>query len=271
MEHGLKSVNNVDAILQYPWKIYALRLWTVRFLFPAIHDHHDNEEKIFGPHFAALGSIPVFGETKNHKELLETMDILGDTIGKLSEELTKVNNNCKTRQVTEDERSNLGNSIKAIYDAFATFKEYMLIHLREEEITWPPILAIYGPKEEQKVVAKILAAGNSVKGDELIAQQNYFGSVMEAMGCNYAYPNTKNKPAVPSTALFIPAWAHPDIRQSFFENVPWFVRKFIFSSWQREYIVRWKSLIDSVAGKTNTFGVTAEGFPSNDKACCIIM
>lgn len=114
------------------------------------------EETIVGPHFKALGEQPTFGDTKTHKELLDLMDVITKDTNVLAAAAAKVElEGIGHSKVTPATDQAVSAALEALRNSWTTFKDYMWIHLCEEEKAWPAIYKkVGGPVDAMMLPAR---------------------------------------------------------------------------------------------------------------------
>jgi hypothetical protein len=250
----------------HPWHAFGFRLWLEDFLWPSIHDHHDNEEHIVGPHYAALGEKPDWGgDAKNHQGLLELMDRVSRDAADLVAAAPAAGGGG-----SEQGKKAVSAALDVLRRSWAALQAYMEEHLALEEKVWPEVYKKFGQMEEAKVMDKILAVNMAKKGKEAEAFQSFLGSIWDGLGVDLAFPGGKGRPPAPSHALQMAPWCDDRVGRAFLAPIPWVPKALIFPGWQRKYITVWKALVDSLSGPDNVLGVTERGIPSS-KVCCTVM
>lgn len=134
LDRGLKALDNYDPIA-YPWKAYCMNDWFRLFIIPTIHDHHDNEEKIFYPFYHFLGADMPLKQTDDHQTLTHKMEQIRDLSHEIWNLVKLGGNNQET----------ISQKLVEFKQEYKDWHSGMMAHFAEEETYWGPIIEKYGP------------------------------------------------------------------------------------------------------------------------------
>lgn len=215
-----------------------------------------------GPHYASLGSNVEFGKEYSHKDLLTLLDSFQKLVENLCNEITKIE--LDSSLLNQASKGLIENIIKDIQEQFLVLHKNLLQHLAEEEVFWPSIVLKHGEQENKKVVEKILAVELKRKGLDAVAFQLFGGALLDAMGYDKSFP--KGVPSPLACGKKLPPWCSIDFRNGFLNDAGFFPRTFLFPSWHKTYVTKWKVMIDSVAGNDDVLKL---GSQSQGCACII--
>jgi hemerythrin-like domain-containing protein len=141
------------------WRFTFLAEYVCDYLYENVHEHHDNEEKIYFPWISTKAKIPE-KYSKSHEDLVSLLDKLKETCEVI---LTKKGINC------DDE-------VKLLQETTPKFCSDMVEHLKEEEEIIPQLLRDNFTKEEESnIVDKIVKSGG------LSLARNFLPMILEAM------------------------------------------------------------------------------------------
>ena len=151
------------------WRLTRFNDYINGFLKDLIHEHHEIEEKILVPHYAALG------------EDLEKSKMGDNLSNDHTELLASLNEFCEdTLNLSESDKSIIEESeIMDLVTKWQELNESLLIHFEEEENTWPVVFLRHGYPTALKVLKKI---HKSQKGDP-----RGFGSMIQSLGLPIAH------------------------------------------------------------------------------------
>lgn len=108
----------------------------------------------------------------------------------------------------------------------------------------------------KQVVQKIINEDLAKKGPEYVAFKAFAGALCDAAGpLNLGFAPGKYPPSLPGAKVMGP-WCSEATVNAFVANVPFVPRTFIFPGWHREYVYKWKTMIESVAGDKNVLEIT---------------
>jgi len=238
VEHALMHFDLVNC----PWHIFVLHTWLSEYFFRAVHFHHDNEEKIVGPYWQKLGETTDFGKTAGHAEIVSMMDSFGAYVKAVKDYVVDAG---KTTPASE-----LKAKQAELQTKWAAFQSLMFVHLAEEEVFWPQVYARHDKKHAKAVVDLILAADFKLKGKDAVAGHAFAGAVMDCVGPFKArYGKYKYSP--PSHALDMGPWCAREVGEKFMRQIPFVPRALILPSFHKEYILKWRVLIESIGGTVN--------------------
>jgi len=236
-ERALELMDNV----QHEWHIKAFFKWYSEFFSLAIHFHHDNEEKIVGPYFQALGEVVDFGKTCDHEQLLASMTAFEADLKTLFDLVTGASKAAGVDIKTKEDE------LRAKWRAL---KELMFTHLAEEEVFWPAVYTKHGQKHAKILVDKILKADMNLTGKEAVAGHAFAGAVMDAMGAPCVHRYKEYNYSTPPHALTLGPWLNSVEAERFWNDIFFVPRLFILPGFHKEYLVKWRVLIESIGSKT---------------------
>lgn len=128
------ALKNFD-LVKHPWKIHCFNKWYSDFFFPAIHEHHDIEEKIFFPFYSKLGCPTPNLQCDDHKSILKQLEDVKERSSALLHLVIAG---------TESNAEIINTQAAELCSIFQTLSEQTLIHLAEEEKFWTPVTEQYG-------------------------------------------------------------------------------------------------------------------------------
>ncbi|RYG69931.1 hemerythrin domain-containing protein [archaeon] len=237
MDRAIKALSSITNIAAEPWKVEAFAKWFTEYFAPAVHEHHDLEEKVVVPFYQNLGAQPPAKTTADHGPIVQQLDAM---VRKVQEIRLVVRMDAANRTAAV--------SLAALRDEFHSFVSTMEDHLAEEETAWPPIYLQYGKQKADECVQQILSVGAGHQVFEIFA-----GAVFNAMGIKIGgiepcYPGEKG-------------WACPEMQAEFMHEMPLPVRLLLLPGWNKQF-QRYKALIYSV--------ITSQHDPSllNDYYSC---
>lgn len=260
---GEAGIVHMENLLKHPWKVNNFHTWLTEFLWPAVHVHHDSEESVIGPHYAAKGETVSWGnEQYAHEALLAQMHVVEKSSTELYS-LVKLGGFMSCDGFSEEQKE----AIKAKYDElkleFAKVKEFFWIHLKLEEEIWSQIYLKYGEKDANIVVNAILKHGLAQKGDKVVAFNAVVGAVLDAMHYQGTFKGSY-PPTLPN-ALDMAPWCSEKFVTEFLKKIPHVPRKFIFPARHKAYVSKWKRMIESVCGNDDVMYLTKP-----PASCCTI-
>lgn len=125
------------------WRFTFFAEYVCDYFYEFVHEHHDNEEKIYFPWISTKAKIPE-KYSKSHEDLVSLLDKMKETCEVI---LTKKGISCD-------------NEVKILQETTPKFCSDMLEHMKEEEEIIPKILRDKFTKEEEsKIVNKIVKSG----------------------------------------------------------------------------------------------------------------
>lgn len=214
-----------------------------------------------GLHYKSLGEDVEFGHTISHKDILKLINLFEKSVLDLYNEILKFTDDFSLLANGENQIV-VENLIKEIQKSFATLNESMLIHLAEEEVFWPPIILRHGKEEDKKVVNKVLSEEMKKKGEEVEAFKVFAGSSFDAMG----YGSEKMIYKIANMKQISP-WCSEQFLQQVVADAPVIARLFIFSSWHKNYVRKWKLMIDSITGEEDFLKLKTD---TNNNCLCTV-
>ncbi|KAI9019672.1 hypothetical protein DFJ74DRAFT_769370 [Hyaloraphidium curvatum] len=263
LRRGEYALARADAAKD-PWKVYAFARWYSGYYCPALHAHHDAEEEIFIPFYSDLGEGDVhMGREYTHKRLLELMD----SVLELAKEACALADEAKAAG-GEAGKAKLSAKFDEVKARFTEMADYTRDHLDEEERFWPPIIERHGEDELNKAIAKLVATDLAKKGDAYLAFKAFGGGLMDAISPACGYAHGAVPPSLPCAENLAP-WAKEDFADKFYATMAFVPRIFIFPSWRREYVTKWRTMIESVGGDVNVLQI--ESLKEPESSWCSVM
>lgn len=249
------ALERMDVIAR-PWQAHAFKSWMVDFLFTAVHTHHDTEETIVGPYWIALGEKIEFGVTYNHEIILSRMESTSKLALAMDDAVKALGATPTSEQVAAAVAA-----FNALKLAFLEVQSMLFVHLGEEETFWPSIFMKHTKKEAKAMVDKIISHELKQTGKALAAFKGFTGAIMDAM-------TGESNECAPAWALRMGPWCNPAYHAEFMNAVPWVPRTLIFPAWHKEYVSKWKAMIDACAGEENMLGIDSTGYPAPAPGAC---
>ena len=218
-----------------PFKPAVIARWLHGFLLPAIRVHHDSEELVIGPHFAALGDVVQWGSTYSHVDLERDME----RVAAAADAAVGAANDPAGESAFSELRG-----------VVAQLSQGMAIHLAEEERCWPLIFAKHGPRVVAAAMAGMHARTRALPPVERAASDALAASCMDAMAPSFlARTSADYEARRPASGLRLPPWCSRAASDKFSrEKIPWIARALIFPRLHASYLRDWQALIDRAAG-----------------------
>eukprot|EP01031_Cornospumella_fuschlensis_P041207 gene41207-50284_t len=221
MDRAKRALSNMTNIAGEPWKVEAFGKWFIEYFAPAVHEHHDMEEKVVGPFYQNLGAQLPPKTMAAHGPLVEQLDGMVKKIHEI-------------RRVVRVDPANRAAavSLESLREEFNGFVAIMEDHLAEEETDWPPIYLQYGKQKADEVLQQILKAGSAHPVFAIFAGAVFNSMGVKVGGVEPCYPGEKG-------------WASHELQQEVLHEMPFPVRVMLLPSWNRQF-QRYKALIFSV-------------------------
>jgi len=180
------------------WKVENFFKWYNEFFFPAIHHHHDIEEKIFIPFIAKKAAIPA-KIAADHKQLLILLDSIRNHRNAFL---------AAFQAPADAQAAQLRSAGDKLHGLCRELELLMLPHLEEEERIIPPIFhAHFTEEDDNRLVQTIL------KSLDYNTRKLMFPWILETL----------------------PKWATPEYVQKFRAAVPGPVRWLNDKFWTADY------------------------------------
>lgn len=240
-----KALQSMD-LAKHPWKIHCFNKWYTEYFLPAIHEHHDIEEKIFFPFYSKLGCPTPNLQCDDHKAILTQLEDVKDRSVALLHLVIAGGS---------DNAAHIDTLTEELRNTFQSLSEHTLTHLAEEERFWTPVTEQYGEKKRTEVEKLIVNEGIAHGGQGF---ENFGCAIAHAMGVTSISADVYEAPLrAAGVDTHIDGWASKELQTLFMSGLPFPVRKFLMPGWNKRYF-KFKAMINSCAGEVDILHVQDE-------------
>jgi len=240
-----KAVESFD-LVKCPWKIHCFNKWYTDFFLPAVHEHHDIEEKIFFPFYSKLGCPTPNLQCEDHKMIISHLEDIRDRSAALL--------NLVIANANHESDAKIHELVAEFKTTVHNLTEKTLVHLAEEERFWTPVCEQYGEAKRKEVEQMIVKEGINHGGQ---AFQNFGCAIADSMKITICADPYEASLKSAGVNTHIDGWANKRIQTEFMSALPYPVRKLLMPGWNKRYL-KFRAMINSCAGEVDILHVQDE-------------